>query len=129
MTRMSHVPRASFPLFGILLVILLSGPRLAYRWFKDRERYRPEAVFHAFEELSHPIEPLGQTRHEKILLARHRRLIEHDGFAARLAELRRACDAFDEPALERIVAELAPEYLHGPSPSAEDVVPIGLAKR
>ena len=82
-----------------------------------------------FEELSHPVEPLGQTRYEKILLARHRRLPKHNGFAARLAELRKACDAFDDPALERIVAELVPEYFRGPSPAAEDVVPIGLAKR
>ena len=36
MTRMTYIPRASFPLFAGLLVILLSGPRLAYRWFKDR---------------------------------------------------------------------------------------------
>ena len=35
-TRMTHVPRASFPLFVLLLLILLGGPRLAYRWFKDR---------------------------------------------------------------------------------------------
>ena len=81
------------------------------------------------EELFRSVEPLGQTRHEKILLARHRRLPKHSGFAARLAELRKACDTFDEPALERIVAELVPEYFRGPSPSAEDMVPIGLAKR
>ena len=40
MTRMESIPRASFPLFAGLLVILLSGPRLAYRWFKDRMAYR-----------------------------------------------------------------------------------------
>ena len=82
-----------------------------------------------FEELFHPAEPLGRTRHEKILLARHRRLLKHDGFAERFAELREACDAFDEPALERILAELVPVYFHGSSPPAEDVVPIGLARR
>ena len=38
LTRMSAVPRASFPLFAGLLVALLSGPRLAYRWLRDRER-------------------------------------------------------------------------------------------
>ena len=37
MTRMTHIPRASFPLFAGLLLVLLSGPRLAYRWFKDRQ--------------------------------------------------------------------------------------------
>ena len=40
MTRMESIPRASFPLFAGLLIILLSGPRLAYRWFKDRMAYR-----------------------------------------------------------------------------------------
>ena len=35
-TRMTHIPRASFPLFAGLLLVLLSGSRLAYRWFKDR---------------------------------------------------------------------------------------------
>lgn len=40
MTRMTYIPRASFPLFAGLLVVLLSGPRLAYRWFRDRRPYR-----------------------------------------------------------------------------------------
>ena len=35
-TRMDHIPRASLPLFAGLLVVLLTGPRLAYRLFKDR---------------------------------------------------------------------------------------------
>ena len=35
-TRLVYIPRASFPLYAGLLMILLSGPRLAYRWFKDR---------------------------------------------------------------------------------------------
>ena len=38
LTRMSDVPRASFPLFAGLLVAFLSGPRLAYRWLCDRTR-------------------------------------------------------------------------------------------
>ena len=36
LTRMADVPRASFPLFAGLLVAFLSGPRLAYRWLRDR---------------------------------------------------------------------------------------------
>ena len=36
-----HIPRASFPLYAGLLMVLLSGPRLAYRWFKDRRPARP----------------------------------------------------------------------------------------
>jgi FlaA1/EpsC-like NDP-sugar epimerase len=34
-TRMEGIPRAVFPLHGVLLVLLLGGPRFAYRWFKD----------------------------------------------------------------------------------------------
>ena len=40
MTRMTYIPRASFPLFAGLLVVFLGGPRLAYRWFRDRRPYR-----------------------------------------------------------------------------------------
>ena len=78
------------------------------------------------EELFRSVEPLSPTRHEKILLARHRP-VEHAGFAERLAELRKACDAFDEPALERILAGLVPEYLHEPPPLG-DVISIARAK-
>ena len=60
------------------------------------------------EEVSHPDEPLGPTRHEKILLARQRPLAA--GFAARLTALRRACEACDEPAVEHLLAELVPAY-------------------
>ena len=80
------------------------------------------------EELFRPVEPLNTTRYAKILLAPHRPL-EHAGFAERLAKLRKACDAFDEPALERILTGLVPEYLPEPSPPLEDVIPITRAKR
>ena len=40
MTRMTYIPRASFPLFAGLLVVFLGGPRLAYRWFRDRRPHR-----------------------------------------------------------------------------------------
>ena len=79
------------------------------------------------EELFHPVEQLSPTRHEKILLARPH-LVEHAGFAEWLTELRKACDAFDEPALERILAGLVPEYLHEPPPLG-DVISIARAKR
>ena len=61
------------------------------------------------EELFHATESSGPTRHEKIFLA-HSRPVEHAEFATRLAKLRDACDAFDESALRRILAELVPEY-------------------
>lgn len=37
--RLEGVPRSVFLLDGILLLFLLGGPRLAYRWFKDRHLY------------------------------------------------------------------------------------------
>ena len=80
------------------------------------------------EELFHSAEPLTPTRHEKILLARSRP-VEHPQHATRLAELREACDTFDEPALRNLLAELVPEHLGDPSPAVEKVIPIDRAKR
>ncbi|TNF91509.1 MAG: polysaccharide biosynthesis protein, partial [Gammaproteobacteria bacterium] len=37
-----HIPRSILPLYSILLVALLSGPRLLFRWFKDHKlAYKP----------------------------------------------------------------------------------------
>lgn len=38
-TRLHHVPRSILPLYGSILVALLGGPRLLYRWFKDHRLY------------------------------------------------------------------------------------------
>ncbi len=38
-TRMQDLPRSVFPLYALLLVLLLGGPRLLYRWIKDRSLY------------------------------------------------------------------------------------------
>jgi len=38
-TRMQFIPRSVFPMYSVLLVLLLGGPRLLYRWFKDRNIY------------------------------------------------------------------------------------------
>lgn len=38
-TRLVAVPRSVFPLYGLILVALVSGPRFAYRWIKDRRFY------------------------------------------------------------------------------------------
>ncbi len=38
-TRMQHMPRSVFPLYAILLLMLLGGPRLLYRRYKDRQLY------------------------------------------------------------------------------------------
>src|SRR3990172_6635195 len=40
LTRLKDVPRSVFILDGILLVLLLGGPRLVYRWWKGRHFYR-----------------------------------------------------------------------------------------
>ena len=80
------------------------------------------------EELFHPAEPLSPAGHEKIHLARPQP-VDPAGFAAGLAQLREACDAFDEEAVERLIAQLVPEYQCEPSPSMEDVVPIGRVRR
>ena len=39
LTRMVSVPRSVFPLYGLLLVGLLSGPRLIYRWLREHRLY------------------------------------------------------------------------------------------
>jgi FlaA1/EpsC-like NDP-sugar epimerase len=38
-TRMQAMPRSVFPLYALLIVSCLCGPRLLYRWWKDRRRY------------------------------------------------------------------------------------------
>ena len=39
LTRLENVPRSVFVLDGILLILLLGGPRILYRWIKDRHLY------------------------------------------------------------------------------------------
>ncbi len=36
-TRMQGVPRSVFPLYALLLMVFLGGPRLVYRWVKDHK--------------------------------------------------------------------------------------------
>ncbi len=40
LTRLEGVPRSVFIVDGILLVLLLGGPRFTYRWLKDRHMFR-----------------------------------------------------------------------------------------
>jgi len=42
-TRMQFIPRSVFPLYAVLLLLLLGSPRLVYRWFKDRNIYSPQS--------------------------------------------------------------------------------------
>jgi FlaA1/EpsC-like NDP-sugar epimerase len=39
LTRMQNVPRSIFPLYGVMLILLLGGPRMIYRWVKERQLY------------------------------------------------------------------------------------------
>ena len=64
------------------------------------------------EVLFHPSESLDSTGHDKILLVRGE-LVERARLPDRLAELRDACDAFDEERLEELLAELVPGYRSG----------------
>ena len=41
-TRLEGVPRSVFPLYAVLLTLALGGPRLFYRWLKDRRLYLGE---------------------------------------------------------------------------------------
>jgi FlaA1/EpsC-like NDP-sugar epimerase len=42
-TRMQDVPRSIFPLYGLILILLLGGPRMIYRWAKERALYASAA--------------------------------------------------------------------------------------
>ena len=64
------------------------------------------------EVLFHPGESLDSTGHDKILLVRGASA-ERERLPDRLAELRDACDAFDEERLEELLAELVPDYRRG----------------
>ena len=37
--RMQGIPRTVFPLYGVLLLLLLGGPRVLYRWIREKAMY------------------------------------------------------------------------------------------
>lgn len=41
-TRMAGIPRSVLPIYALLLLGLVGGPRFAYRWIKDRKLYTKE---------------------------------------------------------------------------------------
>ena len=43
LTRMQDVPRSIFPLYGLVLILLLGGPRMLYRWLRERQLYASAA--------------------------------------------------------------------------------------
>ena len=62
-----------------------------------------------FEELFHPDEPLVQTPHEKLLLARSRD-VDWNRFEAGLKEIEKGCVEYDERKIRQVLDELLPEY-------------------
>ena len=62
-----------------------------------------------FEELFHEQESLTGTSHEKILLARHRK-VEWSELTAAFEEMARACSGHDEARLRALLGGLVPEY-------------------
>ena len=74
--------------------------RIEYTGLRPGERLR--------EELFHKDEHLEKTGHHKILLARHRSA-EWQVLAPRLAELRDACNQFDEARISDLIRQLVPE--------------------
>jgi len=62
-----------------------------------------------YEELFHEKEALQSTRHQKILLARHREF-DWERLNEVLDQMNQACDHYDEPGLRVLLKELVPEW-------------------
>lgn len=92
-------------------MILLSGKRpgrdveIVYSGLRPGEKL--------FEELFHEDEALSQTDHDKILLARYRRM-DMAILDRLLGELEGACDGFDEVGVVKLLQVLVPEYREQP---------------
>jgi len=39
LTRLTNVPRSVFPIYAVLLLLMVSGPRLVYRWLNEKKYY------------------------------------------------------------------------------------------
>lgn len=75
-----------------------------------------------FEELFHEEENLRPTSQEKLLLA-NTRTLDWNWLMDRVTALEKACDAYDEERLPRLIAELVPE-LNRPDQSVDKLVPM-----
>jgi FlaA1/EpsC-like NDP-sugar epimerase len=62
-----------------------------------------------YEELFHEKEQLKQTEHEKVFLARHRKL-DSGSLTQKLEQMAAACKTMDEAKLSELLEELVPEY-------------------
>jgi FlaA1/EpsC-like NDP-sugar epimerase len=65
-----------------------------------------------FEELFHPDEDLRPTVHEKILLARSRK-VDNEYLASKLKALEKASRGFDETVIKALMKDLVPEQQEG----------------
>ena len=76
-----------------------------------------------FEELFHEKEKLEGTRHEKILLSRHRKMDWHflNGV---IATMESACETYDEDTLLGSINKLVPELHHIKKDLPENVIHI-----
>jgi len=70
-----------------------------------------------YEELFHESEDLKHTRHDKILLSRHRAVV-WDDLDDKIEQIGKACQVYDEPGIRAIIRKLVPEW-HEKSGDAE----------
>ena len=64
-----------------------------------------------FEELFHEKEQLEKTAHDKVFLARHRK-VDWSWLNATLDQMNQACEAMDRTQLESLLDQLVPEHRH-----------------
>ncbi len=69
-----------------------------------------------FEELFHEKEALDKTRHEKVFLARHRK-VDWDNLNETMKTVAEACESMDIQRLDEALHSLVPE--HGPQPNGQ----------
>ena len=78
-----------------------------------------------FEELFHEKEPLERTIHEKVYLARHRK-VDWDSLNQTLDQMAAACDTLDTDRLGKLLHALVPEHqdtvINPPIPTSKTVV-------
>ncbi|MCU0935256.1 MAG: polysaccharide biosynthesis protein, partial [Gammaproteobacteria bacterium] len=85
-----------------------------------------------YEELFHAEEDLEPTGHDKLRLARVRQ-VDRETLGRVLEEMEQASAAYDEPRLSDLLKQLVPELAESGrvicEPAANNVVPLGRAKR
>ncbi len=62
-----------------------------------------------YEELFHESEDLKHTRHDKILLSKHRAVV-WDDLDDKIEQIEKACEVYDESGIRSIILMLVPEW-------------------